>query len=245
MDLWKMIEAVITHAPKVLLYGPPGTGKTKAATSYALDGRDCYTITLTEETPMAEIRGHFIPKDKEFFWMHGPAIRAMKEGARLVLNEIDLASGDVLTFLYAVADDPEMASITLPTSEVVQPAEGFQIIATMNGNPGDLPQALRDRFPPAVKVTKPHPDAVKRLPKELRNLAMNGAVDNQERQASVRALLSFADLREPLGDEMAATAVFGPKAPEIISALRIREADDLAAATRTKAANAAAKRRVA
>lgn len=89
-DCWAVTDAVMGISRRILLHGPPGTGKTYAATRRALpeDGK-VYSITMTEETPMAEIRGHFVQKDNSFVWMHGPAVRAWLEGARLVINEID------------------------------------------------------------------------------------------------------------------------------------------------------------
>ena len=102
---WVIIDAVIATSKRVLLHGLPGTGKTYAAARQNLgdDNQKVYQITMTEETPAAEIRGHFLPKGDEMVWMDGPAVLAWKEGARLVINEIDRASacGD-----NCVNDDP-------------------------------------------------------------------------------------------------------------------------------------------
>ena len=175
---------------------------------------------------MAEIRGHFVQKDGSFVWMDGPAVRAWKEGARLVINEIDHAGEDVQTFLFAIMDDPEFAVLNLPTGEEIRPQEGFQLIATMNGEPDDLPDALQDRLPVAIEIAELNPEALDRLPEDLRAPAKNTSLlDNPARKISVRAWLEFASLREKIeGDhalDLAAQAIFGNKADQALLALNI------------------------
>lgn len=177
---------------------------------------------------MAEIRGHFVQKDGSFVWMDGPAVRAWKEGARLVINEIDHAGEDVQTFLFAIMDDPEFAVLNLPTGEEIRPQEGFQLIATMNGEPDDLPDALQDRLPVAIEIAELNPEALDRLPEDLRAPAKNTSLlDNPARKISVRAWLEFASLREKIeGDhalDLAAQAIFGNKADQALLALNIAE----------------------
>jgi MoxR-like ATPase len=224
-NCWDVAEAVIGISRRVLLKGKPGTGKTFAATHLALpEDTPVFSLTLTEETPMAEIRGHFVTKGGEFVWMDGPAVRAWKEGGRLVLNEIDHASDDVLTFMYAIMDDPEYAEVTLPTGETVRPAAGFHLIATMNGELYDLPDALQDRLPVSIDITQMNPEALLSLPEDLRGPAENTAMlDNDQRNISVRAWQEFALLREKLDDRMAADAVFAEKAKDALLALQVGE----------------------
>ena len=174
---------------------------------------------------MAELRGHFVPKGGEFIWMDGPVTRAMRQGARLVLNEIDLSSGDVLTYLYAVCDDPELSQVTLPTGEILRPAEGFSVVATMNGEPSYLPEALQDRFCVSLNIDKPHPEAIKRLPEDLQRLAENGVHADSNRRTSVRSLSAFADLREKLPTEDASFAVFGSRSKDVNAALKLADHD--------------------
>ena len=58
---WDVVSAVLSSTNRVLLHGPSGTGKTFAACRLGLTGdqQKVFSITLTEETPAAELRGHY------------------------------------------------------------------------------------------------------------------------------------------------------------------------------------------
>lgn len=224
--LWELIELILPASRLTLLYGPPGTGKTTVANTF---GEPNYisNLTLTEETPAAELRGHFVPKGNEFVWMHGPATTEFIRGGRLVLNEIDKASGDALTFCHALLDDPGIAKITLPYTDeeghpvTIEPHPDFHVVATMNGEPEDLPEALRDRFAVRIMVDKVHPNAIKKLPANLRKIASKGISKDGERSVSIRGWNAFVQLSELVGEENAARAVFGPRAETILNTIKI------------------------
>ena len=222
---WDLAAAVIPHTPRVLLHGPPGTGKTTYALTAGLrPGQTAVAITLTEETPGAELRGMYVPEGRSFVWHDGPVMGAWRSAARLVINELDHGSGDVLSLLMALVDDPTTACLTLPTRETVRPAKGFTVIATMNGDPEGLPPALRDRFPVAIEIDTVHPDAVALLPADVRQAARATAVLPAERRVSVRSWTMFAELRAVIGSDGAARAVFGRRATDVLSALRLASA---------------------
>ena len=170
-DCWELLRKVIPHTPRILLYGIPGTGKTFQANELGLkEEQNTYNVTLTADSTASELMGHYVATDTGGFeWLDGVGIKAWKEGARLVINEIDHAGIDVMTFLHALLDDPKFAKFTLPNreKETVRPADGFQIVATMNGTPEDLPEALSDRFPVKLEIDNVHPMALESLPKKL------------------------------------------------------------------------------
>lgn len=226
MSAWSIVGQVIAHSRTTLLYGPPGTGKSHAAHEAELGNRKLYSITITQDTPAAELRGHYVPNGDRFVWQDGPAVTAWREGARLVVNEIDHAGGDCLSFLLALLDNPETAMMTLPTGETVRPAQGFQCVATMNGQPDEaLPPALRDRFPVCIHVEEAHPDAIASLPEDLRDAARGTVAASGDRRITLRAWLAFAGLRDKVGMETAALAVFGKdRARDVMSSLRIASA---------------------
>lgn len=222
IDFWKVAEAVVRAGTgNTLLYGPPGTGKSYAAQSGA---SDVFNITITPETPAAELRGHYHPRGGEFVWQDGPVVAAMRRGCRLVLNEIDHAGGDTLSFLLAALDNPESCRITLPSGETVRPSHGFHVVATMNGQPGDLLPALRDRFAAAVEISDVHPAAIERLSPDLRNAARGTVGAEGSDRISLRSWLCFDKLRPIVGPETAAQAVFSADWRAVLDSLTVAAA---------------------
>lgn len=225
-ECWELASKVIGKSDRVLLYGVPGTGKSYQATLYNLkEKQKAVTTTLTEDGSAMELRGHFIPtEDGAMTWIHGTAIHAWLTGARLVLNEIDHASGDVLTFLHTILDDKEFAGITLPNAnqENVKPKKAFNVVATMNGTPDMLPLALRDRFPVKINIDRIHPSALAKLPKKYQKACDSlSIIEDDDRRTSVRSWYEFAKLAkmENFTEQDAAKAVFGKRADDILDTL--------------------------
>ena len=224
VNAWELAESILPHAARVLLYGPPGTGKTFTAMRDAIKGgRTLYSVTITEDTPAAELRGHYIPRGGEFVWSDGPVMRAFREGAVLVINEIDHSNADVVSLFHAILDDVASARITLPHGETVTRGAGFRCVASMNGTPDDLPLPLQERFDVKVEIDRPHPAAIAALPEDLRAAAEGTAcLMDPERRVSLRAWMAFAALRESVSPTLAAAAVFGvARGPEILQSLAI------------------------
>jgi MoxR-like ATPase len=218
----------------MLLHGPPGTGKTHAATRLGINkGKRVFSVTLTEETPAAELRGHYILKGGQYVWQDGPAVAAWRAGTRLVVNEIQRGGPDVHALMLAITDDPKLAQLDLPSGEKIVPADGFSCIATMNGNPKELlDPALSDRFAVSVHIDRVNPEAIKCLPEDLQKVAVKTAlVDEEERRISIRAWYAFSALRQALSVKsnlndgealkMAAMAVFNTRANEALDALKL------------------------
>lgn len=209
---WSVVERVLSSmvVDRLYIWGRPGVGKSWAAYHMGRIDKGVYAITCTPETPASELRGHYLPgPDGGFAWRDGPVVRAMREGARLVINEIAHASDDVLAFLHPVLEHAETARVTLPTNQTVAPSPGFHVVLTDNAAPDDLPPALRDRLDAVLRIEEPHPEALLRLSEPLRSVARRGFALDDARRVSVRGWLVLDRLRHELGLELGCAVVFG------------------------------------
>jgi MoxR-like ATPase len=209
---WELYELVLSFDGVRIIYvwGPPGVGKTFGAFHFGRVEKGFYAVTLTDETSAAELRGHFIFKGGDTVWHDGPFARAMREGKRLVINEIGNASADVLALFFPILESWETAELTLPTGETLRPASGFHVVATDNRAPDQLPEALQDRFVAYVRVMEPHPDALAGLDPQFQKFAHALKDVDPERAVSARGWRNLQDLSGAFGLDTACRLVFGP-----------------------------------
>lgn len=225
------VGAALKRSRAVLLYGPPGTGKSSIAAALSLDGRDVTGLTLTPETPMAELRGFYGIKDGEMTWNDGPGTRAWRHGSRLILDEVNHAGPDVISFLHALLDDQYAAEVkgyVLPTGEKIVPDPNFQVVCTMNGTPDRLPEALADRLSVRVFVKYPMPDIIDSLSEDLRQPALNSILDAK---TGARPWLNLDKLRMQFhtidgmdwdaANILAGELVFGDNWPDMAADIKI------------------------
>lgn len=226
---WQDVEDVLAAGvTRLILFGPPGTGKTYAGLNIGNVAAGAYRVACTEDMTEADVTGCWMPNASgTWSWNLGKAIRAWEgdglAGGRLVLDEIDRANGDIESLLLAVTDTVESAKWEHPeTGRTVRPRDGFSVVMTTNlEQMADLPTALKDRFPVAIRINQPHPAALAALPADLRAPAAAAADADPNRRFSIRTFQQFAVLRDKLGAERAAKLLFGPVADDIVDALRI------------------------
>lgn len=214
-DLTDLLSAGIDRA---LLYGAPGTGKTYAGLTMKPTHQTAYRLICTDEMSTAEITGLWTPNGNKFTYREGLAVKAWRNGARLVIDEINRANGDVMSLLLAFTDTVASSSWQNPeTEETITPALGYSVVLTMNGEPDDLEPALLDRFSARIKIDQPHPDAIAQLPTYLHGLAGTlGQLENPKERASLRQLQTLATLADKYGIQRATSLVL----PEHVNAIQ-------------------------
>jgi MoxR-like ATPase len=226
---WRDLSDVLAAGiSRVLLYGPSGTGKTYAALHQGVSSAPAERLVCTEDLTSGEITGTWMPVgENRWEWREGPAIRAWRGsgglGGRLVVDEVDRASGDALSTLLAMTDSPESARWRNPeTSEWVRPGPHFSVIMTSNiDDLDDIPSSLRDRFPVAIRIDRPHTSALASLSADLRAPALAGSLGPVGRRVSLRSFYAFDELRAKCGAQRAAQLVFCENALSVLDALAI------------------------
>ncbi|KAI3655927.1 hypothetical protein MP638_004008, partial [Amoeboaphelidium occidentale] len=152
-QLRNVARAVISGFP-VLLQGPTSAGKTTMIEYVAsLTNHRFLRINNHEHTELSEYLGTYVfcEKTNKLVFQEGVLIQAMRNGWWIVLDELNLASSDVLEALNRLLDDNK--EILIPdTGEIVKPSEGFMLFATQNpagaeyGGRKRLSRAFRNRF---------------------------------------------------------------------------------------------------
>ena len=150
----------------VFITGLSGNGKTLAVTQACAETkREMIRVNITIETDEDDLLGGYRLKDGQTVWQDGPVIEAMKRGAVLLLDEIDLASNKVMC-LQPILEGSGV--YVKKINRFVKPKLGFNVIATANtkGQGSDdgkfigtnvLNEAFLERFP--VTFEQEYPSA--------------------------------------------------------------------------------------
>ena len=160
------VEAIIKSNMfyPVFVTGLSGNGKTfMIEQACAKAKRELFRVNVTIETDEDDLLGGFRLVNGETVWFDGPVVEAMRKGAVLLLDEVDLASTKIMC-LQPVLEGKGV--FLKKINEWVECAEGFNIVATANtkgkgdetGNfigAGVLNEAFLERFPITVEQEYP------------------------------------------------------------------------------------------
>jgi len=152
-DILKIVTTRM-FAP-ILITGMSGNGKTEMVEQIcAKTKRECFRVNITEDTDEDELMGSWRLVNGNMEWQDGPVVLALKRGAVLLLDEVDLATPKVMCLQSPLEGK---GCYLKKINQKIVPADGFQIIATANtkGKGSDdgrfvgtrvLNEAMLDRF---------------------------------------------------------------------------------------------------
>ncbi len=140
----------------IFITGLSGNGKTLMVEQVCAKlKRECFRVNITRQTDEDDLLGGFRLINGNTVWQDGPVVSAMKQGGVLLLDEVDLASHNIMC-LQPVLEGKGV--FLKKIGQWVTPAPGFTVFATANtkGKGSDdgrfigtsvLNEAFLDRFP--------------------------------------------------------------------------------------------------
>jgi hypothetical protein len=127
-DIVKIVKSGMFYP--TYISGLSGNGKTfMVEQACAKLGKEFIRVQINPETDEDDLLGGFRLVNGETVFAKGPVLKAMENGAILLLDEIDRATNKIMCLQGILEGKPVLVK---KTGEVVQPADGFNVIATAN-----------------------------------------------------------------------------------------------------------------
>ena len=127
-DVVKIIKSEMFYP--VYISGLSGNGKTFMVEQAAAKlNREFIRVQINPETDEDDLLGGFRLINGETVFSKGPVLKAMENGAILLLDEIDRATNKIMCLQGILEGKPVLVK---KTGETVTPASGFNVIATAN-----------------------------------------------------------------------------------------------------------------
>jgi len=214
----EVFGAILPHVRRVLLIGAPGTGKSTAAMNVA----GCkYRVTMTESTTKDDLLGYWELRDQKTVWVDGPVTLAMREGAPILIDEINCYSPEASSLLYSIIDDAPHVEIP---SGTIEAKDGYKMIMTANEGLDTLPDAVRDRIEVVLDANIPCEGALSHITPALAECCAayyrtlpKPVISLLPSVRRVRTLHTL--LQAGIDSTLAAKLVFGEASAEISSVL--------------------------
>lgn len=178
-DNYKVLEKVVKSGRfyPTFITGMSGNGKSLSVIQAAANSkRELIRINVTAGTDEEDLIGSFRLVDGETIWQDGPVTEAMKRGAIVLIDEIDMLNPNKAATLFTVLEGKGVFIKKINT--LVEPADGFNVIATANtkGKGSDdgrfmgtnvLNEAFLERFPITLTFEYPNKTQEKKILKKL------------------------------------------------------------------------------
>ena len=170
----------------VFVTGLSGNGKTLMIEQVCAQlKRELFRVNITIETDEDDLMGGHTLVNGNITFREGPVIKAMRKGAVLLLDEVDLGSNKLMC-LQSVLEGK--GYLIKKTGEWVQPAPGFTILATANtkGQGSDdgkfigtqiMNEAMLERFAITMQQEYPAVTVEKKILKK--EMELTGSVDEE------------------------------------------------------------------
>ena len=197
-DIKKIVSSKAFYP--IFVTGLSGNGKTmNVSQACAVANRECIRVNITIETDEDDLLGGYRLQDGQTVWQDGPVIEAMKRGALLLLDEIDLASNKIMCLQPILEGNGVFLK---KINQFVKPAKGFNVIATANtkGQGSDdgkfigtniLNEAFLERFPITIEQAYPtNKIEEKILLNVMSDKKLTSVVDNE----FAKSLVTWADI---------------------------------------------------
>ena len=197
-DIKKIVSSKAFYP--IFVTGLSGNGKTmNVSQACAASNRECIRVNITIETDEDDLLGGYRLQDGQTVWQDGPVIEAMKRGALLLLDEIDLASNKIMCLQPILEGNGVFLK---KINQFVKPAKGFNVIATANtkGQGSDdgkfigtniLNEAFLERFPITIEQAYPSNKIEEKI---LLNVMSDKGLTKDVDSEFAKSLVTWADI---------------------------------------------------
>jgi len=202
-DIVKMVKSEMFYP--IYVSGLSGNGKTfMVEQACSKLNREFIRVQINPETDEDDLLGGFRLIDGETVFSKGPVLKAMENGAILLLDEIDRATNKIMCLQGILEGKPVLVK---KTGETITPKAGFNVIATANtkGKGSEdgrftaasiIDEAFLERFTVAIDQKFPSPSIETKI---LNNHMTKFGADDTD---FVEKLVTWADIiRKTFYDE--------------------------------------------
>ena len=202
-DIVKIVKSKMFYP--VYISGLSGNGKTfMVEQACSKLNREFIRVQINPETDEDDLLGGFRLIDGETVFSKGPVLKAMENGAILLLDEVDRATNKIMCLQGILEGKPVLVK---KTGETVSPKAGFNVIATANtkGKGSEdgrftaasiIDEAFLERFTVAIDQKFPSPSIETKI---LNNHMAKFGADDAD---FVEKLVTWADIiRKTFYDE--------------------------------------------
>jgi MoxR-like ATPase len=170
----------------VFITGLSGNGKTTLVEQVCAKlKREYFRVNITRQTEEDDLLGGFRLIDGNTVWQDGPVVAAMKRGAVLLVDEIDLGGPNVMC-LQSILEGKGV--FLKKINQFVSPAAGFNVVATANtkgkgsedgrfAGTNILNEAFLDRFEATLEQDYPSRAVEKKI--IIKNMDVYGRRDDE------------------------------------------------------------------